>query len=698
MSKNKQQIFKKRRNDAISKSIIFVFALSGIALLILMFSMILKEAFPAYKTYGLAHMYLTADFSEEGGYGILGGLIITLVTSILAVLISLPIASRVAIFVKYRMKHGKKFTQSLINVLAGVPSVIFGVFALKTFGSVTHVFGYEANTTILNATLILTIMIFPTMTAMILNQLNLVSEDLINSSIALGNTKTHSIYKVAKRSIRSGIIVSSIVALGRAIGETMALSMILTTSPSAAPFAAGMHEFFGSSSASLGVMIARMMFSDSSNPDTRAALFAAGIALFVVVMILVMGANVLSKKKIIANQNPFKTSEIYSQDKYPTKFIYHSILVFHYLTLPLRFIRFILFAFWDKLVRGAKYVATFIASPLNYLLYPKHHTSHQDLYVKTSKYRPHRTGDITRLILEVLAFAVVIGSIVWIIVDVFSVGIPAWEANMWKFTYQEQDDLFGTVTKPGIIMNTMVFTLILIGMSIAFAIPFALGTALYLSEYAQNRKLGKAIRFFLDSLGGTPSILFGIFGVIMFRQTLGLGINGGFSLLAGVLTMTIVILPTFTRSIEQVLVKVPQELRDASFALGASKFETIRKIVIPHAFPGIITGIILSAGRVISETAPVYLTIGMMGNTSIALNGEGWTMTTKILYNQIWATDNYQDMIRQSYAIASAAIMMVAGLIALAESVEFISRLKRKAIFKPRKRIVKDSRRRAHAN
>lgn len=166
------------------------------------------------------------------------------------------------------------------------------------------------------------------------------------------------------------------------------------------------------------------------------------------------------------------------------------------------------------------------------------------------------------------------------------------------------------------------FTIVLVLLTILISLPISLATALYLSEYAKNKKSGSVIKFFLDSLGGTPSILFGMFGIIFFRQVLNIG-NGGFSLMAGALTMVIVIIPTFTRSIEQVLARIPDDLRMASYSLGASKFETIRKIIIPQALPGIITGVILSAGRVIAETAPVYLTIGMLGSVNLSVDGSG---------------------------------------------------------------------------
>ncbi len=663
-----KKIQAKKRIDWISKSIIFILAISGIAVLVLLFSLILKEAVPAYRHYGIFHMYFTADFSEQGGWGIWGALSVTLITSIVAVLIALPIALRAAFFIKFRMKKGQKGIKLIINILAGVPSVVFGIFALSSLTAFTSIFGYSNATSIFVGIVVLIIMIFPTLVSLISNQLDLVPQDLVNASISLGNTKTYTLYKVVKKSIRQGVYVSAIVALGRAMGETMALSMILQFSPLSNPLSGGVGSFLNSSGASLGVLIARNMFSDSSDPNHRAALFAAGIALFVMVMILISIVVKVSKSKKMANTNPLAFKEAIKREAYPSDMMHKAALYIQLILLPWKIMRYVIVHCFEMLNTSFEYFKILIAFPFDRIIYPKRTKSNREYFIKKSKYKLSKVPDVIREALEIISIALIIGVIGWIVLDIFIKGVPNWNRKDWSWSYYEWTPI-GKIERPGAIGNTMVFTLVLVLISIAISLPLALATALYLSEYARNKKTGSVIKFFLDSLGGTPSILFGMFGIIFFRQMLNIG-NGGFSLIAGALTMVIVILPTFTRSIEQVLTKIPDDLRMASYSLGASKFETLRKIVVPQALPGIITGVILSAGRVIAETAPVFLTIGMLGNIHLSADGSGWTMTTKILYNQIFSTSSSAEMLSQSYAIAAASLLLITMLILFSESIK----------------------------
>lgn len=663
-----QRIKQKRINDLISKSIIFLFAISGIVILLLMFFMILKEAIPAYKSYGLFHMYFTSDFSESGNWGIWGAMSVTLVTAILAVLIALPIALRAAFFIKFRMNRGKKLVKLIINILAGVPSVVFGIFALSSLTAFTSIFGFTNTSSIFMGIIVLIIMIFPTLVSLISNQLELVPSDLVNASLALGNTKTHTMYKVVKKSIKQGVYVSAIIALGRALGETMALSMILNVAPLSNPFINGLGSFFHSSGATLGVMIARNMFSDSSDPNHRAVLFAAGIALFIVVMVLISITTRVSKGKKISNKNPLHFRDEIKIENYPAKWIFNGVIVLKILLLPLCMIRFWIVKLLEIFAIGWEYFKLIVSAPIDKLIFPKKNVANREYFIEKSKHKWSRTPDRVREIVEVISLVLILGSIFWICIEVFTKGLPNWEKKDWQWSYYEWTYL-GKVERPGVLANTLVFTVVLVVLTILISLPISLASALYLSEYARNKKSGNIIKFFLDSLGGTPSILFGMFGIIFFRQILGIG-NGGFSLIAGALTMVIVIIPTFTRSIEQVLTQIPDDLRMASYSLGASKFETIKKVIIPQALPGIIIGVILSSGRVIAETAPVYLTIGMLGNVDLAITGQGWTMTTKILYNQVFSTSSYQDALRESYAIASTALLLVTVLILFAESIK----------------------------
>lgn len=667
-----KKINRKLRYDLMSKVSIFSFSLVAIIVLLVMFFMILQAAFPAYSHYGFFHMYFTANFTEAGGWGIWGGLIVTLFTSIVAVIIATPLAIRTSIFITFRIKYGKKFFSIFINILAGVPSVIFGVFALNAFSNISKtIIGLDTSVTILNASLILTLMIFPTLVALITNQLMALDPKLINSSIALGNSKTHSIYKVAKKVIRSGIFVAIITALGRAIGETMALSMLLTNSPSPTPFANGINAFLKSGFGSLGVEIAKNFYTDSADPNVRSALFGAGIALFVIIMLLVISATKISQKKRLINQNPLKVNETINKDKFPINFLYLIAIIWHWLWIPFRILRFATVYLLEYLARLKEIAAPWILYPLYLLIFPRNRVkTNREYYGFVKKSWKNKIPDLYRYMWEIISASIILGSTIWITLTIMINGVPGWTKERWAFVTTETSDITGlSILTPGIIGNTIVFTFILIIITLFLSFPFALGTALFLSEYAgADTKLGKIIRFFLDSLGGTPSIIFGIFGVLLFRTVFNIA-GGRLSVIAAALTMVLVVIPTFTRSIEQTLITIPDAYRQASYALGASKFETIRKVILPQAIPGIASGIVLSAGRIISETAPIYLLIGMLGNIKVDLMDQGWTMTTKILYNQVYATGNTIKLLKESYAIAAAAIMLIACLIIFSETI-----------------------------
>lgn len=160
--------------------------------------------------------------------------------------------------------------------------------------------------------------------------------------------------------------------------------------------------------------------------------------------------------------------------------------------------------------------------------------------------------------------------------------------------------------KEGGILPAIVGTLLLSLMAIVVALPLGIGTAVYLSEYTRETALTRAIRFGTDCLAGIPSIIFGLFGYIFFVTTLRMG----WSLIAGALTLAIMVLPTLIRTSEEAIRSVPQSWREVSLSLGATRWETVRKVVLPNALPGIVTGVMLSFGRSIGETAAVIFTAG----------------------------------------------------------------------------------------
>ncbi|MFA7228492.1 MAG: phosphate ABC transporter permease PstA [Melioribacteraceae bacterium] len=160
--------------------------------------------------------------------------------------------------------------------------------------------------------------------------------------------------------------------------------------------------------------------------------------------------------------------------------------------------------------------------------------------------------------------------------------------------------------KSGGIFPTLIGTIILPLLAIIIATPLGIFTSVYLSEYTKESRATKIIRFGTDCLAGIPSIIFGLFGYIFFVITLGLG----WSILSGGLTLAVMILPTIIRTSEEAIRSVPNSYREVSFSLGATSWQTVKKVILPNALPGIVTGIMLSIGRSIGETAAVIFTAG----------------------------------------------------------------------------------------
>lgn len=156
------------------------------------------------------------------------------------------------------------------------------------------------------------------------------------------------------------------------------------------------------------------------------------------------------------------------------------------------------------------------------------------------------------------------------------------------------------------ISSSIVGTLLVTAVAVLVAMPFGIGTAIYLTEYTRESRVTRIIRFSAESLAGIPSIVYGLFGFIFFVIYLKMG----WSILSGGLTMAIMILPTIIRTSEEAIRTVPQLYREVGFSLGASKWQAITKTVLPSALPGIVNGIILSIGRCVAETAAVILTAG----------------------------------------------------------------------------------------
>lgn len=198
-------------------------------------------------------------------------------------------------------------------------------------------------------------------------------------------------------------------------------------------------------------------------------------------------------------------------------------------------------------------------------------------------------------VLTVLSLLYLIGYIVWN-------GVPNLSLDFFSLTYNSENVSM---------MPSVVNTVIVMVMALLVSVPLGIFSAIYLVEYAKRgNKFVSAIRLTAETLSGIPSIVYGLFGMIFFVTYLKLG----YSLVAGALTVAIMVLPLILRTTEEALMSVPDSFREGSFGLGAGKVRTVFKIVLPAAVPGILSGIILAIGRIVGETAALIYTAGTVAN------------------------------------------------------------------------------------
>ncbi len=251
-----------------------------------------------------------------------------------------------------------------------------------------------------------------------------------------------------------------------------------------------------------------------------------------------------------------------------------------------------------------------------------------------------------------LSAALTCALLVFIIGYIFVKGLPhiTWELVSTKTSYIK--DSIG-------ILPNILTTIYIVGITLLFILPLGVGAAIYLTEYASNRRLVSVIEFATETLTGIPSIIFGLVGMLFFCQFMKLQT----SLLAGSLTLVIMTLPTIVRTTQESLKTVPQSYREAALGLGAGKWRMIRTVVLPSSIDGIVTGCILSVGRIVGESAALLFTAGMgmamndfFASVGNFIHSSGATLTVALY---VYAKERAEFDV----AFAIAAILMLITLL-----------------------------------
>ena len=215
----------------------------------------------------------------------------------------------------------------------------------------------------------------------------------------------------------------------------------------------------------------------------------------------------------------------------------------------------------------------------------------------------------------------------------------------WEFLTTKPSYLKGTVGILPDILNTVYIVIA----TLVVVIPLGVGAAVYLTEYATNRKLVGAIEYAAEALSGIPSIIYGLVGMLMFSN------HFGTCLMAGALTLAIMNLPTIMRNTQESLKTVPRSYREGAFGLGAGKWRVIRTVVLPNCIDGVITGCILSVGRILDESAALLFTAGFAHSLNGFIDGLGSAGATLTVALYVYAKEQGEFGV----AFAIAAILMV---------------------------------------
>jgi phosphate transport system permease protein len=253
-------------------------------------------------------------------------------------------------------------------------------------------------------------------------------------------------------------------------------------------------------------------------------------------------------------------------------------------------------------------------------------------------------GSLILKILIILAAIFTIVMLGYLIVYILGKGIPHLTPSLFSLHY-DSDNVS--------MLPSIINTLIMIGVALLIAVPIGVFSAVYLTEYAKKgNKLVKIIRTTAETLTGIPSIVYGLFGMLFFVTAC----HMSYSLMAGILTVAIMVLPTVLRTTEEALLAVPDSFREGSFGLGAGKLRTVFRIVLPSAIPGILSGVILSIGRIAGETAALIYTAGTMATLPKNLLSSGRTLAVHMYVLS-------QEGLHTDQAFATAVILLVMVLL-----------------------------------
>lgn len=598
---------KKKRSRRINPDLIPRLTLTALAIfaaLIIFFIIfyVVQGSIPAFQEIGVWNFltgdiwYFNPEYPSDPNPGMFGAKPLiygTILVTAGSILIAVPAGVGAAIYIsEIASEKARNILKPASEIFAGIPSVIYGFFGMIVLGPLFVKFfpeQFHYPTSWFLGSLILGIMALPTVISVTEDALRAVPRSYRHASLAMGATDWETIRKVVLPSASSGIIAASILGIGRAMGETMAVVMVTGSSPIIPD---PIYNIFSNITTLTAAIVNHMPETDYGGVQ-HSALFALALVLLVSILIVNLVANYVGKrtrrkmgmgkppgkpgritklsKKILDNrlveEIKARKSQIYSLMLIILIFVFVTLMSTLFTSDPI------------SLLMGTFATLSFIVT---FVLFERMNSADKQILVY---------GSLKLLmVLIFVVLAVIIG-------DIVIKGLPA-----MSFEF-----IFGAPVdngESGGIWPAIVGTLQLVGLSSLISFPIGIGAGVYLSLYAKEGRLTGLIRQAVDALNGTPSIVFGLFGMSVFVAAFGWGA----SLIAGAFTLALMVLPVIIKTTEEAVSAVPDNLMHASLAMGSSKWQAIYKVVLPAALGGVITGLVLSLGRTAGETAPIMFT------------------------------------------------------------------------------------------
>ena len=583
-----------RLKELALKNLFLTCACVAVLAVILIFVFTFWKAIPVITDISLGEFFGLTWAPTEGRYGILALLAGSGIVTVGSLAIGVPLAVGCAVFLtEIAGKRLAGIVSTAVDLLAGVPSVVYGFFGLVILrplvAGLTGGLGFGA----LTVWLVLAIMIVPTITTLTMDALRSIPMGIREASFAMGATRWQTIYKVVLPAAKMGIVNAVVLGMGRAIGETMAVLMVVGNAP----------VIPGGIASPLSTITSQIALDMGySSGLHRSALFGMGVVLFIISASLVGIVRAVSSARESGRGHSRRR-----RAKAADRAVVAGGVNFDHAEAPAEH-------------APAQALTADDVTPVTGAVTEAREGSRariKRLLAEGAKGggNKNRTND---LMLGVFRAAGIVTAAVLVVIIAFVAvnGLPV----------MSLDFIFGWpegVNAEGGIFPTIVSTLYVTALAMLICTPIAVLAAVYLAEYAKQGRLVTFIRYAADTLSSVPSIVMGLFGYAMFVEAMGFGL----SMLSAALALALMMMPIVMRTTEEAIRAVPRYIRWGAYGLGATKWQVVSKIVLPSAFPRIATGIVLAIGRAIGETAVVLYTMGQAINLPLTPLDSGRPMT-----------------------------------------------------------------------